>query len=200
MMGAPATRPATRRIQALSPSERARIRFAMDDVGAGAMRPLRLPKHAGHARAMQIELAALAAARGLSCVRLDRTGGRRASNLARAVLTLLVEHGPDAGSVVEDHGLHRSFPLALMDGVPVWDGTRHDEDHVRRPSVVASIGRSVARFVWHVAARRPLVLVVDPSALGDPLASAVVETLRSDLSRRRPARSDTGGLLLALPG
>jgi hypothetical protein len=86
-----------------------------------------------------------------------------------------------------------------MSGVPVWDRISHDEERARRPAVVPSIARGVAAFLSEAAARRPLVLLVDRSALGDPLAAAVIARLRRSIARVTPARSGPGGLLLVLP-
>jgi len=179
--------------------ERARVRFALDDARAGALRELELPKAAVRARAARRELTTLAAALGLRCVTLERTAGARVSNLARVVLTLLLELGPDARALVEKYALHHGLPLALMAGVPVWDRLSHDEDRARRPAAVPIVARRVAAFFLDAARRHPLALVVHPSALSDPLAAAVVARLRRDLARSQPARSETGGLVLALP-
>jgi hypothetical protein len=199
MLGAPPAQAAPGLAVALAPGERAQIRFALDDARAGAVRELHLPRHAGQSREMRRELTTLAAARGLPCGRLDRSAGRRVSNLARAVMTVLLEHGSDIRALVESHGLHRCLPLALMSGVPVWDRISHDEERARRPAVVPSIARGVAAFLSEAAARRPLVLLVDRSALGDPLAAAVIARLRRSIARVTPARSGPGGLLLVLP-
>ena len=184
----------------LSASERARIRFAIDDARAGGFRQLRLPKPLDQARAMQVELATTAATRSLTCLKLERTAGQRTSNLARVVLTLLLEHGAEARALFQKHELHGSLPIALMAGVPVWDRTRHDAEHARRPAVVASAARNVAGFISAIAGKRPLVLVVDASAMSDLLAAAVVARLRRTFSRTRLHQPRAGGFVLALPG
>jgi uncharacterized membrane protein len=184
----------------LPPGERARVRFALDDARAGAMRELELPAHAGRARTARRELTTLAAAAGLTCVTLERTAGARVSNLARVVLTLLLELGPDARALVEKHALHQGLPLALMAGVPVWDRLTHDENRARRPATAPVVARRVAAFLFDTARRRPLALVVDRSALSDPLAAAVIARIQRGLARAQPARSESGGLVLALPG
>ena len=199
ILGSSPTRSRTPAPELLSASERARIRFAIDDARAGAYRQLRLPKPAAHARAMQVELATTAAARGLTCLKLDRTAGQTASNLARVVLTLLLEHGPDTRALVLKHSLHESLPIALMAGVPVWDRTRHDHEDARRPTVATSVARNVAGFLAEIAGKRPLVLIVDASALSDPLAAAVVLRLRRTFTRARPEQPRIGGFVLALP-
>jgi Protein kinase domain len=199
LLGTPAVRSADKTTPTISPGERAQLRFAVDDACSGALRVLRVPVDAAQARATCIELAARAAARGVTCVRLDRWGGRRASNLARLVLTLLLEHGTEARALVETHDLLRGLPLALMAGVPVWDHTGHDEERARRPGVLPLIARGVAAFLSDLAGRRPLVLVVDPAALGDPLAAEVIARLRRKIARAEPDRPKNGGLVLALP-
>jgi hypothetical protein len=142
---------------------------------------------------------ALAAALGLTCMTLDRAAGSRASNLARIVLSLLAERGPEARALVETHALQCGLPLALMGGVPVWDRLGHDEARARRPAAVPIVARRVAAFFLDIARSRPLALVVAPAALNDPLAAAVVAKLRRAMTRAKRDRSATGGFLLALP-
>ena len=182
-----------------SPGERARVRFALDDARAGASRELGLPTDAASARATRRELATTAAALGLTCVTLERTAGARVSNLARVVFTLLLEQGRHATALVEKHDLHRGLPLALIGGVPVWDRMDHDEARARRPGAVPVVARRVAAFFVDAARRRPVALVVDPSALSDPLAAAIVARLRHSLTRSKPVRSANGGFVLAVP-
>jgi hypothetical protein len=179
--------------------ERARLHFALDDARAGVSRELELPKDAGSARAARRELTTLAAAVGLTCVTLERTAGAPVSNLAHVVLSLLVTQGRDATSLVEKHELHRGLPLALVGGVPVWDRSGHDERRSRRPAAVPVVARRLASFFVDAARRSPLALLVDPSALSDPLATEIVVRLRRALARTRPARSASGGFLLAVP-
>jgi serine/threonine-protein kinase len=180
-------------------AERARVRFALDDARAGAVRELELPRNVGHARATRRELTTLAAGLGVTCVTLERPAGARVSNLARVVLTLLLELGPGARALVEEHGLHRALPLGLVAGVPLWDRLSHDEERARRPAAVRIVAVRVAAFFFDVARQRPLALVLDPSALSDPLVAAVVRRLRRGVARVQPARSETGGFVLALP-
>jgi hypothetical protein len=181
-------------------AERARIRFALDDARAGAVRELELPRNPGRARASRRELTTLAATLGVTCMTLERTAGARASTLARVVLTLLLELGPGARPLIEDHDLSRALPLALVAGVPVWDRLGHDEDRARRPAAVRVVAARIAAFFLVVARRRPLALILDRSAARDPLAAAVVARLRHGIARANGARSASGGLLLALPG
>jgi hypothetical protein len=183
----------------LKPGERARVRFALDDARAGALRELDVPRDTGRTRATRRELTNLAAATGVTCVTLERTAGARVSNLARVVLTLLLDLGPDAQALVEKHDLHRGLPLALLAGVPVWDRQSHDEKRARRPAAVPVVALRVAAFFLDAAQRRPLALLVDPTGLSDPLAAAVVTRLRRCLARAKPVRSETGGFLLAVP-
>jgi serine/threonine-protein kinase len=180
-------------------AERARVRFALDAVRAGAVRELALPRDVGRARATRRELTTLAAALGVTCIALERTAGARISNLARVVLTLLIALGAGAPTLVEDHGLHRALPLALVAGVPLWDRSRHDESRARRPGAVRVVAARIAAFFLAVARQRPVALVLDPSASSDPLAAAVVERLRRRVARANGARSTSGGFLLALP-
>ncbi len=182
----------------LSAAERARVRFAVDDARTGGFRLFDLPPKSDHHRFVQRELATLAAAAGLACVRLDRDGRSCASTLGRAVLTLLLERGVEARSLVESHGLHRGLPLAVLSGVPVWDRTNHDPSRLRRPGTRHVVARGVANFLLEVAHRRPLALLVDRAALHDPLAAAVVGRLRRSIARAALPRSATGGLLLAM--
>ena len=179
--------------------ERARVRFAIDDARAGAMRELALPTNAGRARVTRRELTTRSAAAGVTCVTLERTAGTHMSNLARVVLTLLLTLGPEARALVEKHGLHRGLPLTLVAGVPVWDRQGHDEERARRPAAVRVVALRVAAFFFDAARRCPLALVVDPSALSDPLAAGVVLRLRRAIARSKSVRSDVGGFLLALP-
>jgi hypothetical protein len=182
----------------LSLGERAQIRLALDAARAGALRELALSPLAGDARAARRELTTHAAAAGVTCVTLERTAGARYSNLARIVLTLLLTSGPAAWALVEKHGLHRGLPLALAQGIPVWDRQGHDEARARRPAAVRVVAPRVAAFFLETATCFPLALIVDSSALGDPLASAVVLRLRRGLARANPAPSAGGGFLLAL--
>ncbi len=179
--------------------ERARVRFALDGTGGGSLRQLELPAHPGDARATRRELTTRAAAAGVTCVTLERSVGARVSNLARVVLTLLLGSGPDAFALVEKYDLHRGLPLALLAGVPVWDRHGHDEQRARRPAAVRVVAPRVAAFFLEAARRYPLAVIVDPSALGDPLAAGVVLRLRRGISRGTTEGSATGGLLLALP-
>jgi len=194
LLGSAPTRRRAASPHALSPSERARARFAMDDARLGRSGEIRVPRDAGEARAMRRELITLGAAHGLSCMRLEIEAGARRSNLARGVMTLLLEHGPNVRADVERHGLLRGLPIALLSGVPVWDRNGHDADRATRPAELSSTARGIAGFFSGVAARRPLVIVVQASAMRDPLAAAVVARLRREI-----ARSRAGGLLLALP-
>jgi hypothetical protein len=180
-------------------SERARLRFALDDARAGVTRELELPEGAGNARAARRELTTLAAAVGLTCVTLERTAGAPVSNLAHVVLTLLLRQGGDATSLVEKHELDRGLPLALVGGVPVWDRSGHDENRSRRPAAVPVVARRVAAFFVDAARRSPLALIIDPSALRDPLATDLVARLRRTVARSKAVRSTSGGFLLALP-
>jgi hypothetical protein len=182
-----------------TPGERARLRFALDDVRAGALRELELPMAASSALATRRELTTLAAALGLTCVTLERTSCARVSNLARVVLTLLLEQGRDATALVEKHGLHRSLPLDLIAGIPVWDRLSHDEERARLPAAVPVVARRLAAFFVDAARRSPLALIVDPSALSDPLVAEVVARLRRGIARSKTVRSAAGGFLLAAP-
>jgi serine/threonine-protein kinase len=190
---------ASERIHEMPPSERARVRFAVDDARAGAVRELVLPQDTGSARAARRELTTLAAAAGVTCVTLERAAGARVSNLARVVLTLLLQLGPGACAVIEEHGLHRALPLTLVAGVPLWDRLGHDEKRARRPARVRLAAGRIAACFLEAARRRPLALVLDPSALSDPLAAAVVTRLRRGIARANSGRVETGGFLLALP-
>jgi hypothetical protein len=198
MLGSPTAREGRPSTRDLGPAERARVRFALDRARLGRSCELRLPNHAVDAGAVRRELTTLGAALGLSCMRLERAVGGRVSNLARVVLTLLLAHGPDAWAVVERHRLHRGLPITLLSGVPVWDRIGRDEGRARRPGEVAATARGIAGFFCDAARRRPFVLVVDGSALGDPLVAAVVARLRRVVSGARQ-RPETGGLVLALP-
>jgi hypothetical protein len=198
MLGSPPARPRATPTHALSPGDRARMRFAIDDTRVGRAREIPLPPGAGDAEAMRRELGTLSAALGLSCVRLETEAGARMSTLARCVLTLLLAHGPDVRVEVERHGLLRGLPIALLSGVPVWDRNGHADVRARRPAELSSTARGIADFLAGVARRRPLVLLVHASALRDPLAAAVVTRLRREVSRKRTGRR-SGGLLLALP-
>ena len=180
-------------------AERARVRFALDDVRAGAVLELELPRSVGHARATRRELTTLAATLGVTCMTLERTAGARVSNLARVVLTLLLALGAGARSLVEDHDLHRALPLAVVAGVPLWDRLSHDENRARRPAAVRVVAARVAAFFLAAARQRPLALVLDSSASSDPLAAGVVSRLRRGIARANGARSASGGFLLALP-
>ena len=179
--------------------ERAQVRFALDGARGGARRELELPPHPDDARATRRELTTRAAVAGVTCVTLERTVGARVSNLARVVLTLLLVSGPDAGALVEKHSLHRGLPLALIAGVPLWDRQGHDERRARGPAAVRVVAPRVAAFFIEAARRYPLALIVEPSAMGDPLASAVVFRLRRALARSKSIGSVSGGFLLALP-
>jgi hypothetical protein len=180
------------------PGERARIRFALDDARAGALRELTLSEQRGCGRSSRRELTTLAAAHGVSCVTLERTVGARVSNLARVVLALLLELGPDGSALALRHGLDRYLPLALISGIAVWDRHGHDEERARRPAAAPLVARRLAAFFLDAARHRPVALVVDRSALSDPLAAALVARLRRELTRARCKRSAPGGFLLAL--
>jgi len=179
-------------------AERARIRLALDGARAGAMQELELEGGAGRSRNTRLEVTTRAAAAGLPCVMLERTACARASNLARIVLTLLLAVGPDAFALVEKYDLHRGLPLALVEGVPVWDRRGHDEERARWPAAVRVLAPRIAAFVLDAVQRRPLALVVDRSALSDPLAAGVVLRLRRAIARSKSRRFEGGGLLLAL--
>ncbi len=179
--------------------ERARVRFALDGARAGAMREFEFPIPVGRDRTTRRELTTRAATLGVTCVTLERGAGARLSNLARVVLTLLLSLGPEAWALVEKHELHRGLPLALVASVPVWDRQGHDEERARRPAAVRVVAPRVAAFFCDAARRSPLALIVDPSALGDPLASGVVLRLRRIIAASKSARSDGGGFLLAVP-
>lgn len=196
ILGSPLSRREVAPPHELSAGERARIRFAMDDARLGRSREIRLPHDAGEARAMRRELITLGAALGLSCVRLEMEVGARRTNLARGIMTLLLEHGPDARADVERHGLLRGLPIALLSGVPVWDWNRPVAERSTHPAELSSTARGIADFLSGVADKRSLVLVVHASALRDPLAAAVITRLRRAIAR---PRSGPGGLLLALP-
>lgn len=180
------------------PGERARIRFAVDDARSGALRELRLSDQAASARASRRELTTLAAASGMTTVTLERSVGARVSNVARVVLALLLELGPEGRALVERHGLDRSLPLALISGIAMWDRFGHDEARARRPAVVPVVTRHLAAFFLDAARRRPIALLVDRSALSDPLAAGLVTRLQRDLVRLPSTRFDSGGLLLAI--
>jgi hypothetical protein len=197
ILGSPPARATCEVAHELPLAERARVRFALDDVRAGAVRELKLPSNVGHARTARRELKTLAATLGVTCMTLDRTTGARVSSLARIVLTLLLELGPGARSLIEDHDLHRALPLALVAGVPVWDRLGHDENRARRPAAVRVVAARVAAFFFAAARQRPLALILDPSASNDPLAAEVVARLRRGVARAKDARSASGGFLLA---
>ncbi len=180
------------------PGERARIRFALDDARAGALRELTLPEQRGCGRSSRRELTTLAAAHGVTCVTLERTVGARVSNLARLVLALLLELGPDGAALALRHGLDRSLPLALISGIAMWDRHGHDEERARGPAAAPLVARRLAAFFLDAARRRPIALIVDRSALSDPLAAALVARLRRDLARPTSTRSESGGFLLAV--
>jgi len=199
ILGSPPARVSCDGNRAMPLAERARVRFALDDVRAGAMRELELPREADRARTTRRELTALAATAGVTCVTLERVAGARVSNLARVVLTLLLRLGPGARALIEEHGLHRALPLTLISGVPLWDRLGHDEKRARRPNAVRIVAARVAAFFFDAALRCPLALLVDRSALSDPLAAAVVARLRRTIARAKSTRSETGGFLLALP-
>jgi hypothetical protein len=143
--------------------------------------------------------AALAAAAEVTYLSIEKPAGARVSSLARVVFSLLLALGPDARSLIEKHGLHRGLPLALVGGVPVWDRVGHDEIRARRPAAARIIAARVAAFLFDVAERIPLALVVERSALSDPLASGTVLRLRRGIARAATHRSARGGLLLVLP-
>ncbi len=193
-LGGPAPSVPRSRIARLSPAERARIRLAVDDVRGGASRQLSLSR-SDATRAVHVEIATLAASCGMACARLHGPSGRTATSLARAVMTLLLEHGGEARSMIEAHGLDRALPITLLDDVPVWDRARRDARLRGSPRGPA---RSIAGFIVAAAVRRPVALLVDRSALGDPLTLAVVARLRQRASRRA-GPSAYGGLLLAVP-
>ena len=200
ILGSPPVRSGGEAATELPLGERARVRFALDDARAGSIRELPLPAHFGLARAARRELTTLAAALEVTCVTLTRTTGARASNLARVVFTLLVASGSGAAALVEKHGLHRGLPLALLAGVPMWDRSGHDEARARRPAVVPLVAPRIAAFLFDVARSQPLCVVIEPSAMGDPLAAGVVVSLRRGVARARSSRCAPGGLLLALQG
>ena len=180
------------------PSERARVRFALDAVRAGALHELSLPDRAASSRESRRELTTLAAACGVTAVTLERSAGARLSNLARVVLALLLELGTDGHALIELHGLDRSLPLALISGVAMWDRFGHDEGSSRRPAAVPVVARHLASFFLDAARRRPIALMVDRSALSDPLAAGLVTRLQREMARLRSARLESGGLLLAV--
>ncbi len=183
----------------LPPGERARMRFVLDDARSGALRELAVPRRAGPARVMRRELTSLAAALGLNVVRLERTPGSRVSSIARVVLSLLLDRGPEVPGLVEKHGLHRGLPLALLGAVPVWSRHDHNESRARHRAAVPAVARGVAAFLLDAARRHTLVLLVDRAALCDPLATAVVERLRREFARAAMPQPDAGGLVLVLP-
>jgi len=199
MLGSAPARSACDSTGELPLGERARIRLALDGVRGGALLELELGAGAGRSREARCEVATRAASAGVTCVTLERTAGARASNLSRVVLTLLLELGPDAAAVVETYDLHRGLPLALVGGVPVWDRPGHDEGRARWPASVRVLAPRIAGFVLHAVRRHPLALVVDRSALSDPLAAAVVARLRRAVAKSKSARFEHGGLLLVLP-
>jgi serine/threonine-protein kinase len=192
--------PAGREVrQELPLADRAMLRFALDDARTGAIRELVLPHAGGRARAFRRELTTVAAAHGLTCLTLERTAGARDSSLARIALTLLLAMGPLARALVETHELHRALPVAIIAGVPIWNRVGHDERRTRRAAAARVVASRIAPFFMAAAGRCPFALVVDPSALNDPLAAVVVSRLRRAIARTGAARSDTGGLLLVLP-
>ena len=180
------------------PGERARVRFALDDARAGALCELPLPERASAARASRRELTNLAAACGVTSLTLERAAGARVSSLARVVLALLLELGPDGTALIESHGLDRSLPLAQIAGIAMWDRFSHDESRARRPAAVPVVTRHLAAFFLEAARRRPVALMVDRSAMSDPLAAGLVTRLRREIARLRNTRFELGGLLLAV--
>jgi hypothetical protein len=144
------------------------------------------------------EVRVLSQVHGLVFLHLRRGKRGSASNLARIVLRLLVYRGANAREVVVRHGLHRGLPLALLGGLPVLDRLRPAAASVmdERESV-HDTARGIRSFLMRSAESRTTVLVVEPSALHDPLARQVV----SGLERELPgcARRRGGGLLLLIP-
>ena len=179
--------------------DRAGFRLALCDARAGAVTEITLPAQVVAARTARRELTTLAAAAGVTCLTLERTAGARLSNLARVVMALLLELGPSAHALVEAHRLHRALPLALLAGVPLWDRSGHDEHRARQPAAARVVAARVAAFFLDAARHLPLALVVDASALGDPLASALVSHLRRRMHRARRGRFECAGFLLAVP-
>ena len=193
----PATPRAVRASAALLPSERARLRLAVDAARRGGTIVLDLPQGRAAERSMRAELAALAGVQRLRCLTLERNGRPKTSNLARVVFGLLLDRGPEIPPLCERHGLCRALPLSLLGGVPVWDHSACGPPP-RRPSSLAVPARGIAAFLREAARRRTLLFVVARSALADPLAAAVVDRLRPAATPRRGFRG-SGGLLLVLP-
>ena len=192
MLGVPGPRSASAPACELAPAARARLRFAVDDLRAGRAQELALAALAGDPRAVRGELVRGAASAGLVASTLDRTVAGRSSSLARLVFALLCEQAGDARSAVDCFGLHRALPITLVSGLPVWDRWDHDPRPLRAAELSAC-SRGIAGFLLEAARKRPLVLIVAPCALADPLAAAVVTRLRRAIARTR-----SRGILLAM--
>jgi hypothetical protein len=176
-------------------AERAVLRLAVDAARLGARRKLALPSSACAAESLLREARALAGMHGLAMHRLRPRGK---SGLGCTVLALLLDRGADARGLVERHRLHSGLPLALLNGLPVWDRARHESEERPDPSRVRSSARGVAEFLLESSALRPLVLAADRGALADPLVREVAVRLHRAIRDDPSPRPGRGGLLLLL--
>ena len=198
MLGAVSPSDCVRLPAHILPAEKARVRFALDNARAGALVEMALPEQPSLGRVSRRELTTLAAACGVTSLNLERSAGARVSSLARVVLALLLELGPEGDALIEAHGLDRSLPLAQIAGIAMWERFRHDERSSRRPGRVPVVARHLAAFFLDAARLRPIALIVDRSAMSDPLAAGLVTRLRREIARLRNTRFESGGLLLAV--
>lgn len=178
----------------------ASLRLAFDAVRVGAWRALDLPAARKEARALAEEAGVLAQVHGAVLLRLRATRSGAGSNLARIVLRLLVARGPAARDLVRRYGLGERLPLGFFGGLPLWDRMKAEGPALASdPGAVEPTARGVAVFLAESIGPGASVLVVEPGALRDPVARAVVARLRAEAARRAAPRPAGGGLLLVAP-
>jgi len=183
----------------LPAGERAALRFAIDAARRGERRALRCPARPGAERAVRHELQAATAALDVSLARIARQPAARYANLDRVVLRLLLERGRGVEALVARHHLHRGLPLSLLGGVPVWDRLDRDEGAARGPGTLPVVARGVAEFLLDASRRRALAVLVERSALSDPLAASVTDYLARAIAVSPGPREGAAGLLLVSP-
>ena len=197
LIGARPKPPATTALPGASRGERAVLRLALDAARLGGRRKITLPAEEGSAEPLLREARVLAGVHGLA---LERLGHGGPAALGRAVLSLLLDRGSEARSLVERHGLERALPLALVGGLPVFDRSREGGGWPPGRSPRIATARAIAEFLLESSSARPLVLIVERAALVDPLAREVAACLDRAILEDPAPRPRRGGLLLLVCG
>ena len=175
---------------------RARLRLALDAVRLGAVRVHRLPGASDATRALLAEASVWAQARGMRLHRIRGAGSGRLS-LARFVLGALGELGAAGAACARRHELERWLPLRLVGDLPVIDRSR-DQALPAERARAANAAEPIATFLLACTVSRPTVIVLERSALGEPVVRAVARRLLRAAARRTSALGDHAGLLVLL--